>query len=137
VLGYWATAARVTDGRATIEPLPPGQGAPHAIAEVPGVGTVVATSEGQFLRHDGETWSVIPGSPLRTWGLTMLPYDGGFVYTGAFGNFGQYVEGHGFCPLSQVTAFDADHIVRFGDQLMLFGENPNTAETPFAVLTPL
>lgn len=137
VRGYWANVVRVRDGVATIESLPPGQGAPHAVAAVPDVGTVVATSEGQFIRHDGEEWRVLSGSPLRTWGLAVLPYGRGFVYTGAFGNFGQYVEGHGFCPLSQLTAFDVDHIVRFGDQLMLFGENPNTAETPFAVLTPL
>ena len=105
------------------------------IANVPGLGGPVAgNSNGEFFLKTGGAWHMLPGSPTRLWPYSIRGTRDGFYFGEAFGQFGQYVAGFGFCPTLRPSSVDIRYIMPVGEDLYLFGDNPNTPSTPFVRL---
>ncbi len=111
--GRWAVGLEQTDGTAAF----------ISAAYNPALGAIVGNSDGQFYldRGRGRGWERMEGSELRLWPFSMAPYEDGFVYGTAFGNFGQYTPADGFCPLAQVHGGDLRQIVVAGQDLFMTG----------------
>jgi len=105
------------------------------IADVPGLsGPVAGNSNGEFFLKTGGAWHMLPGSPTRLWPYAIRGTRDGFYFGEAFGQFGQYVAGFGFCPTLRPSSVDIRYIMPIGNDLYLFGDNPNTPSTPFVRL---
>lgn len=105
-----------------------------AIGNVPGVGVVAASSNGTFALRRGETWEELRGSELRLIPTVITPYEDGFVYGGAIGNFGQWRPSTGYCPLIQPAPHWITYIAPLGEDLLLFGSNETYPESPVTLL---
>lgn len=129
-------AIRVRDAVATRElVLPQGSiDALQAVAHVPGLGDVTGTSQGELFVRTERGWESLIDEKLRQWIFALHPYENGFLFTGAFGTLGYYEAGYGLCPLELTTSFDVRYVATLGADVVLAGNNPNTARTPFVIL---
>lgn len=117
------------DGTMQIEETPSGAGftAGRYIDEF---GLVLGSSSGRFYTDATGTWTEVDRSPLTVFPFALVPYEGGFLYAGAFGAAGQYLP-TGYCPLvEQVAAFTIQLIERVEGGILVLGQNPSTADTP-------
>ncbi|MCK6552521.1 hypothetical protein L6R52_42225, partial [Myxococcota bacterium] len=105
-----------------------------AIGNVPGVGVIAASSNGTFAVRRGESWEELKGSELRLIPTVITPYEDGFVYGGAVGNFGQWRPSTGYCPLTQPAPHWITYIAPMGEDLLLFGSNETYPESPVTLL---
>lgn len=125
---------RVRGGQPREEAIPPTVGSPRAILQVPGLGTVLANSEGQFLLDDGGGWNILPGSTLGVFPSSLHAFDDGFVFGASFGNMGVWLPDSGFCPLARPVDFHIKKIAPLGADLVISGQNQGTTRTPYAIL---
>ncbi|MFO0723444.1 MAG: hypothetical protein U1E65_06670 [Myxococcota bacterium] len=108
------------------------------IADVPGIGPVASNANGDFFTRDSNgQWTMLADTPARLWPYMIHGFAEGFVFGEAFGTFGQYVRGYGFCATFRGSSNDIRFLVPIEDQIFLFGDNPNTPQTPFVRLKRL
>ncbi|MBI4815341.1 MAG: hypothetical protein HY791_03745 [Deltaproteobacteria bacterium] len=88
-------------------------------AVVPGLDVVVGDAESAFYAQAGAVWEPIVRSPTKFWTLSLEPFPGGFVYGNPFGNFGQYVDGHGLCELQRPMALDIERLIVLSSERIL------------------
>lgn len=96
----------------------------------PALGQVVGNSDGQFYVRRARGWEELTGSELRVWPFEMVPYGDGFLYGTAFGNFGQYTQTDGFCPLQQVFAGDIRQLAVVGRDVLITGPS-SSRQAPY------
>jgi hypothetical protein len=100
----------------------PGRATPTSVAHLPSLGDLYGDSSGAIFLDRGEGWSALSGNPARLRIMSFAEYEDGFVFGSEFGNFAQYVDGFGFCPLEQHAGYDLRIIRRIGQDLVLFGD---------------
>ncbi|MCK6547181.1 hypothetical protein L6R52_15125 [Myxococcota bacterium] len=129
---YSQDVVRVRGGVVTTELLPP-VGAPRRIVHSAAIGTIVGTTDGVFLRHDGRAWELIPGSPLTVYASSLAVSGPGFFYGGAYGNLGYWSPTTGYCPLIREVDFHVEQLAIVGDSIFASGQNQDSDYTPFAI----
>ena len=88
-------------------------------------GTIyVASGAGVLDRFDPttDTRAAIGNAPIALDIYSLAETPTGFVYGGAFGFFGEYVEGLGFCPAAQVGSSSIRQIAPVADGYLLTGD---------------
>jgi hypothetical protein len=111
---------RYTAGTLMADPAPPRIGEPQMVVEVPGVGTVVGTSDGVVLLHQGSSWAVLPGNMQVSQDISVgLPYRGGFLVGGAHGSLVQWRPRGGFCGPQVFGTINIHRLAALPDRVAL------------------
>jgi hypothetical protein len=127
---------RIKNGAALVETPPADlKGHPISVSVVPGVGTVLGTSQGGIAVDRGSGWTVLD-SPAANFVFAAHGYPGGMVLGLAFGGFGQWLSTPPrFCDVQTLASATVLFIAPLGFDLVLFGENPSSANTPVTILS--
>jgi hypothetical protein len=98
--GQQPEAVHYRSGAVEVEPTPFPADSLLAVTHTGALGYVAGTSLGQVVRYTGDRWESLGDTGFSLGIRTIAPYPRGFVYGGANGGVGQYVEGRGFCAPS-------------------------------------
>ncbi len=128
---YWVRASgalnRVDDaGNVRVETVDSGGGV-FSIAHVEGIGTVLGTGDGTFLKREGTSWRGL-GGDYGWWGLDLEAYSDGFFFLLASGTVGQYRmdPDQPFCTDQSLLSYINDgQIVLLGRSLVAAGWDAN------------
>lgn len=115
-----STVLHYRDGRIEEERLvpPEARAAATAIANAPGLGAVVGTSDGRTFVRDGRGWTPLPGDLGRTLVRVLHPFRRGFIAGLPNGVLVEFDPAYGFCESRQVAPNGTVQLLRVGEDLL-------------------
>jgi hypothetical protein len=127
-------AARYRDGIVDTEVIPDANLAYfNAAGQVPSLGSVIASEEGEFFVDDGNGWSLLGNSFFSLRVLSITPTEDGFLWGGEFGALGEYRRDGGFCAPEVLHPHDVWHVREAGGLIYLL----NRGDQGIAVMVVL
>lgn len=116
--------------------LPSDTGGAYFMQLVPQVGLLIMTRNSLLFRIDeGRAVRSFPGAPQHATPRYLIPFEGGFLYSGDSGYLQQFTTGFGFCPTQYIEGQNpVVGLFELGGQLFGFARTPGGAGMQLLVL---
>lgn len=125
-------------GISSSEALNPGDGGIIALDRFADGRVVASMGSGQIaVLVRGEPWLRLPRGPFSLDVRGTQAFGRGFLYGGAYGYLGQWVDGEGFCAIQEMplAAHTVDFIRPLGDRMVVLGETREVfPQTPYLTI---
>jgi hypothetical protein len=112
----------VVGSTVTTEAMPSKVSGLAGIAEVPGMGMLACSGDGQLFQKLDGPWTSLGQTGLSLGVCTLRPFAGGVVFSGDAGLVGFYSEAVGLCPAAPLTGVTSNVAFQFGSYLLLGGD---------------